>query len=252
MSENYKLGFRSRKNKLTKIYREKAKEAISIIKNEGNVINIESEEKVFFYDLNDSFELCEATLGKYQFRIVHIISKDSIKISLHDNCNETQDFEYKYTIFPKTAINNIVNNIELISYSQNKKSVTAIWKHLERILKLKFHKDDLVQFFGYYQYPVKHIIKLEVSKENTHDQFWRTLRSISTGLMVGNIISMNELSRTYGISESILFEQLKTLKKLGFEIRNSNTNRQIKGDGILIPYRFPTLNKRSLQRLKEL
>jgi DNA (cytosine-5)-methyltransferase 1 len=42
------------------------------------------------------------------------------------------------------------------------------------------------------------------------------------------------------------------LKTIGFEIRSCNTNKQIKEGDYLIPYQFPTLNERSLQRLTEL
>jgi DNA (cytosine-5)-methyltransferase 1 len=253
MPDNYKLGFRSRKSRLTKVYRQKAKEAISKIKNSNKTICRDNEERMFLYDLDDSLELRDASSKKYEFRIIQVILNDSIKILLHDNNHEVQESVYKYTIVPKTITNNaFIDNIELISYSQDKRSITAIWKHLEYILKLKAHKDDLVQFFGYYQYPVKHFIGIDIRDEKHHDPFWRTLQCISTGLLVGKIVEIEELSRSYNISVSVLFEQLKLLKQLGFEIRNSNTNRQIRDNSILIPYRFPTLNKRSLQRLKEL
>jgi len=252
MPDNYKLGFRSRKSNLTKIYRQKAKDAISKIKSFNKNICINKEERTFLYYLDNSLELRLARLEEYEFRIIHIISSGSIKIILRDKNHETQEPAYKYTIIPRATTNTFIDKIELISYSQNKRSVTAIWKHLEYILKSKAHKDDLVQFFGYYQYPVNHFIRMNISDENRHAPFWRTLQCISTGLLVGKIVEIEELSKSYDISASILYEQLRLLKQLGFEIRNSNTNRQIGEGSILIPYRFPTLNKRSLQRLKEL
>jgi DNA (cytosine-5)-methyltransferase 1 len=42
------------------------------------------------------------------------------------------------------------------------------------------------------------------------------------------------------------------LKGLGYEIRNHNTNAQIKKDHILLPYLFPTLNNLSVQLRKKL
>ena len=56
----------------------------------------------------------------------------------------------------------------------------------------------------------------------------------------------------YGVDKKTLLYQLKDIKRLGYEIRNQNTNQQIKDGEILIPYSFPSLNERSLQRLTEL
>ena len=82
--------------------------------------------------------------------------------------------------------------------------------------------------------------------------FWKVLSQISKGYSIGKIIHVNELSSDYGVPKDNLIAELKALKKLGFEIRNHNTNKQIHEGMILIPYTFPSLNERSLQRFTEL
>jgi len=56
----------------------------------------------------------------------------------------------------------------------------------------------------------------------------------------------------FGVPQKELHAILTTMKEIGFEIRNHRTNKQIPAGHILIPYAFPTLNERSLQRLMRL
>ncbi|WP_218576666.1 hypothetical protein, partial [Desulfobacter latus] len=70
--------------------------------------------------------------------------------------------------------------------------------------------------------------------------------------IVGKILPISEISELYNAEAETLISQFQKLKLLGFEIRNHNTNRQIEEGYLLIPYSFPSLNERSLQRLTEL
>jgi DNA (cytosine-5)-methyltransferase 1 len=114
-------------------------------------------------------------------------------------------------------------------------------------------KDDLVQLFGYYQYKNAFSISMSFSSEELNSSaFWRVVRLATSGYGVGLIHPIDELADIYGVTQEELLEVLSEMKSLGFEIRNHRTNKQIPAGHILVPYSFPTLNERSLQRLTRL
>ncbi|WP_293146061.1 hypothetical protein [Okeania sp. SIO3I5] len=49
-----------------------------------------------------------------------------------------------------------------------------------------------------------------------------------------------------------IFDYLQCLRKIGYEVRNHNTNPQILPGEYLIPYFFPTLTPKSVQLRKNL
>ena len=125
--------------------------------------------------------------------------------------------------------------------------------YLELLVRSHYHKDDLVQLFGYYQYSNNYSITLEYINSGLEaDPFWKVLGKISKFNIVGKINRIKEISTLYDTEEETLISQFQKLKSLGFEIRNHNTNQQIEEGYLLIPYSFPSLNERSLQRLTEL
>ena len=139
------------------------------------------------------------------------------------------------------------------SFSSNLHSITAIWKYLESLVKKYYHKDDLIQLFGYYQYSNNYLINIEYNNSSLDtDAFWKILKNIIKVNIVGKILPISEISELYNTEAETLISQFQKLKLLGFEIRNHNTNRQIEEGYLLIPYSFPSLNERSLQRLTEL
>jgi DNA (cytosine-5)-methyltransferase 1 len=71
-------------------------------------------------------------------------------------------------------------------------------------------------------------------------------------LSVGVIHATTAIAEMFNISEKELSTIFISMKQIGFEIRNHRTNRQIPMGSILIPYAFPSLNERSLQRLTSL
>jgi hypothetical protein len=71
-------------------------------------------------------------------------------------------------------------------------------------------------------------------------------------LAVGMPLHINEISDVFQLKNNSFKKSIKALKAAGYEIRNHNTNSQLDVDCYLIPYQFPTLNERSLQRLTSL
>jgi len=255
LPESTQLGFRARKNKLTKIYAQKAEEAIAGLPKKSLVDKIPNSSKTGDrYILRDDFTLVPASGSDWYYSFDHEIRGGQISIAVTD-ITAGSDVRYHYKIEPKrkAAHQQMVSSIMMQSFSYNHQSVTALWKYLERLMQKYFHKDDLVQFFGYYQYSNNYSIQLRLNaSELSQRPFWKILTQVSQGALVGNIYSISEISAAYGVDENTLLSELKTMKRLGYEIRNQNTNQQIKAGELLIPYSFPSLNERSLQRLTEL
>ena len=75
-------------------------------------------------------------------------------------------------------------------------------------------------------------------------------------IIEGDIISKElttaKLAELWEVEESLVLENAKWLRTLGYEIRNNHTNPQIPEGVWLIPYKFPTLLPESVQRNKTL
>lgn len=255
LPESFELGFRARKSKLTEIYSQKAAEAISKIVVDNEEMQKVSDIGKAYCTLTDDFVLLNSQSSeKWDYCFEHTISKGSLFIKLWDR-TENGCLQYRYSVTPSTSVQSrpLVGSIVMESFSSNPLSITAIWKYLESLVKIHFHKDDLVQLFGYYQYSNNYSIILECKASSLRsDPLWTVLSEISQSSFVGRITHINDIVDVYGIDEHSLISQLRKLKSLGFEIRNHNTNKQIKMNHVLIPYSFPSLNERSLQRFTEL
>ncbi len=255
LPDEIELGFRARKSKLTKVYENKAKDAISkLFSQTQRKTDSVYHKKDVFCKLKPDFLLELSNQLDWDYCFEHEIESERISIRMWDT-SRSDEVKYHYLIESakkKHASSNIFK-ISMYSFSKNYNSITAIWKYLEYLLKQNFHKDDLVQLFGYYQYPSNYKASLKIDAlDLKHDCFWQVISEISRGSLVGSIRPISEVANTYKIDERSLLLQLKRLKKLGYEIRNNNTNKQIKNGNLLIPYPFPSLNERSLQRLTEL
>lgn len=256
LPENKQLGFRARRSMLTKIYSKKAKEAIEKLPNRELIDNSPTSYKAGdHYILREDFVLEQAHGNEWDYYFDHEIKDGIVDISVRDSTAEVSEVKYRYVIEPtsKLSHNPMISRITIYSFSSNHRAVTASWKYLELLIKKYFHKDDLVQFFGYYQYSNNYSILLSLEDEKlAKDPFWRVLVNITQGNLVRNIHSLREISMAYGVDEDTMLCELKNIKSLGYEIRSHNTNQQIKAGELLVPYSFPSLNERSLQRLTEL
>lgn len=129
----------------------------------------------------------------------------------------------------------------------------GLWKIYEYYVKKYLVKDDLVQLFGYYQYKKVFSFTMKLLDESLMtDAFWDTVKRVTMGVGVGEIVSAPELTFSLGLSSDDELFCPQNDEKIGYEIRNHKTNQQIRKGMVLIPYPFPTLNERSLQRLTRL
>lgn len=254
MPNSYKLGFRARKNHLTKIYAKKASEAIARLPKNTQEKTLKSKGKIFGKTTN-SFQLLQVTsMETADFIIEHSIQDKHWVLDLYE-LNNSSIIKYEISISNNQSLNKQteLQSILLRSFSDMPISILGLWKYLEILVKQHGHKDDLVQLFGYYQYKNNYSININFLEPLLSDQvFWKVFSQVSTGICVGKILPIEEISHHYKISNDQLISKLTDLKNLGYEIRNHNTNKQIRKGMILIPYSFPSLNERSLQRFTEL
>ncbi|UJP05123.1 MAG: DNA cytosine methyltransferase [Nitrosomonas sp.] len=254
LAETQKLGFRTRKSALTAVYKKKADEHI---KQNKHVLN-----KVIRNQKNKSSGETVRYLTN-DFRLLKIETSGSSKFNFKFDFNDSQ---WKVLAWQEIDNSNAFSiSIELTQLQQNllgtrivylesscisSESLLALWKFFEEATRDHTYNDDLIQFFGYYQYRQIANMKMTVDNnllENNH--FWNVISQVSNGLCIGKTLHVDELCDYFKSNKEQLKEALVEMKSLGFEIRNHNTNKQIKTDHYLIPYAFPTLNERSLQRL---
>jgi len=257
LSDDQKLGFRKRKSALTEIYKNKANLQISKNKtlenDETKKHNGEIIGSSICY-LSTDFKLSEeAKLKSDTYRFDFDFTNIEWKIILSDKNTKLSAYVITIELTPEQQNSIGTKKITLQSNSCNPKSLLALWKFLERSIMSYAHKDDLIQLFGYYKYRTTTNLYMSIHDESlkTND-FWRVASLVTKGVSVGTTIHIDQLIACYGLGKERLRQVLFEMKTIGFEIRNKSTNKQIKEDHYLVPYPFPTLNERSLQRLTEL
>lgn len=253
LSHDQKLGFRARKSSLTEVYKSKASKSIDSKYTNEKYAFYESQSGCCDLYLTDSFQLVKDNqINAIKYRFKYSINNEIWEIECNKEGSNDKSKKYCISIKLSASQKKVTQTTELhlISKDESAASVLALWKFLELKLRELVHKDDLIQLFGYYQYKQASHFKFKQFKKELHDQsFWSVVEFITKGIGVGKTLGVNELSDCYGVNKDQLLNVLKNLKDIGFEIRSNNTNNQIPVDNYLIPYQYPTLNERSLQRL---
>ena len=259
LPENKQLGFRKRKRQLTKIYAQKAKEGIRFLnKSKSNTSLVKKstrKEEVVRY-LSDNFTWSKRQTSKG--------IKINIKYELNDDCweiiaqiDERQENPNKFVIdiLPCWGNENWVletDKVKLCAKQLDIRLFTALWKAFEEKLIQLTGMADLVQLSGYYQYSPKITGIMNFERELKADTLWRILQSSVNGIGVAKQLSASELASLWAVEAENIFPYLQSLRSIGYEVRNHNTNSQIPQDKYLIPYAFPTLTPKSVQLRKSL
>lgn len=248
------LGFRTRKRQLTNRYQQIAREAISKLEREKVEPNILGRHTPFY--INSRLELSEANNGGTKLFIDSIIDNQVWKVTIHD-----REERYKNETAPiTTKISPVIahewpfkfSSIELRLSSPKLLSYLAAWKFVELEIKECLGYADLVQFAGYYQYLPTINVSTELSSSIDNNAEWRLIKALGTNKLVGIERSVEELVNILDSKPSAIKEAMRKLKLYGYEIRNKNTNPQIKSNHYIIPYAFPTLTYRKVQFTKGL
>lgn len=256
MPESYELGFRQRKSELTAIYAGKAAYALANGSTQANTLDspkLIKQSWTEFYTLRDDFRLrpvLSEENADYTARFN--LTPNEWIVELADVVATADIKHYEIAIYPPLGAGGKEQKqivTRLVSHSSKPGSLVTVWKIYEQLVQQYLLKDDLVQLFGYYQYKLTYSIKMTLIDDLCNDPFWRTVKMVTSGCGVGTITPISEFINLYELStEDELLACLRKMKEIGYEIRNHRTNKQIKNGMILIPYAFPTLNERSLQR----
>lgn len=248
MESNYKLSFNSYKRKLSRKYYKEAELKLSKIKdNSSNTLSNQHR----FVTLDSKLEFKVGTENNSSFEYNFKVISSKIVLNLKDNdknSNEKKVSDIKINL--SEAILNKYDQIRLIDSSQSFYSYTAMWKALEYELSIHKIKGDLVQLNGYYQYPPK----MHITGEFTEDfpVNLRLIQAIISNEVTSKLLTIDQLAEIVGMNSNELKINLHTLKDMGYEIRNENTNVQIPQGHWMIPYAFPTLSNLSVQMYKRL
>lgn len=245
LDDSEELTFRKRKRQLTAIYRKKAQMAIESIK-ENRTVLLNSH--TYFCIVTDNFDFKEVKAKEAQYRVDVSWGKTlDISITPIDGAKKEE------TIIVDIEANDgawilEVSKIRLIAYDDDLMSLTVAWKALDHELIINSIKADIVQLNGYYQYVPK--MKCSCVKLPEHP-YRKVLFSIVAGENVANIVSTETMANAWSVKPNDVLKIAEYLRRLGYEIRNHNTNPQIEEGNWLIPYAFPTLIPQSVQLRKK-
>lgn len=256
MPDSYQLGFRQRKAALTHVYAKKAQIAIARSKPSTPPIKLPSRVS-YNFSIDPDLRLTAGLRSrKAEFKVsFRVLKGNNWRATLSDAHSKTQAIKYRITISPPSFMGQMNNcsTTSFLSTSSSHRSLCGLWRAFELFASQYLSKDDLIQLFGYYQYRNRFTIQMHLdNKPLKRNCFWNIVSLITAGQCVGSVMPIAELASQYDVSTDTLVPVFAELKSLGYEIRNHNTNKQIPQGSFLIPYSFPTLNERSLQRLTRL
>ena len=262
LSEHQPLGFRTRKRALTEQYAAKARAAIAVLLSDPQdekPLRVSPVEEVRY--LTDKFALADdATHGSFPLRLRYdyngttlVIRAEPFPVAITGN----EGFSYTIAIAPAQNIDwhLPIDNAVLRGVGDEGFLFTALWKALEERIALLSGVDDLVQLSGYYQYSPKVEARMEVeggSREADIPMVWRILCQVVGGAGVAVQLSEASFAERWQVAEADVLPALHALRTWGYEVRSRSTNPQITVGEYLIPYAFPTLTPRSVQRRKKL
>lgn len=246
LDEHEQLSFRSRKRKLTGVYRKKAELAIKELVNEEKVL---PSSRNYYCRMGLDFEFKEVNVDEADFE-VRVLWNEDLQIEIHELDKSNTDECISIQVTPRDNRWSLgINKVNLKVYSKGTVAFTAVWKAFEYELTENAIKADLVQLNGYYQYQSKLVCECTTSG---HIIYGDVLKKIVSGENIATIVTTMQLAESWNVRESQIMEIAEYLKSVGYEIRNNITNPQI-GDGHwLIPYAFPTLTQLSVQQTKKL
>jgi DNA (cytosine-5)-methyltransferase 1 len=251
--KDLELGFRSRKRLLTQIYQDKAKSAISNWQKPDKIPK--QELKNYTASITDQFDFFETTEKQNNGFNVFLRFTSDLEIyllNIKHNIDDITNLRQYYSITIRPNKNNTwvleYDKITAYNYSTNKLSYTALWKAIDKELKDCFLKADLVQLYGYYQYKPR--INCEFNCDNNNELAF--LIPVVNGKLTRKLTNIKDLAFLWNLSKDDVVNKAIIMRKLGYEIRNHNTNPQISKNDWLIPYPFPTLTPLSVQLRKSI
>lgn len=242
LEELEKLTFRKLKSEKTKQYFEKASTAIDNAKQKPKH---DISAKKYKVELTHNFKIKDNPNSDVEIKFKPTNKKWLFELSRNENKKEL--FRVELRRISKSPLFLSVNEVHLISNSDILTDYTILWKVFDQTLAENHVKADLVQLNGYYQYTNDMLFSFIKADSGLKSIAWKMLELILIDPTIGQIKNINQFVTNYGIRRDEVIECFYELRKIGFEIRNCNTNPEISEDDFLIPYRFPTLTPLSVQ-----
>lgn len=245
MSSKYKLQFNSYKRKLSRAYYRKAEEQLK-------------SQKINHHQTITNHDHSTSLTDNLTFSVDKANSNYSYKVrTFNNNLNITVNGTTTVKDYIQVTLHLLeplgpqrINTINLKSTANDLVSYAVMWKALDHEL-IEYHlKGDLVQLNGYYQYDPK--MKIEAHIPHGFPISKQLMHMILSNDITAKPFMPNTIAHLLNIDTSTLKAQFISLKKIGYEIRNHNTNAQIPVGQWMIPYAFPTLTNLSVQQYKEL
>lgn len=247
LEESEKLSFRNIKRERTKQYIMKAATALGT---HTKFHRIEPVKKEYRAKLGQIFQIDYSS--PTDVKIKFSPERDKWTFEMEKAGQVDKMYEIVITRQKKVPLFHSVNEIHLISFSDTLTDYTLVWKIFEIALVENGVKADLVQLNGYYQYANDISYNFTSHGVTKSSKIWKLIELVLRDPTIAKIRHISEWEVRYGISREEIIEGFHTLRKIGFEIRNSNTNEEMPEDSYLVPYKFPTLTPLSVQLKKSL
>lgn len=261
------LGFRQRKRQLTEIYAQKAKAALA--KLAVDIAHLHVPEKLASTSSTNCVTDGQAVrFLSTDFAWTEQKVPDSVKINLKYNLNNScwtitaqtsddwqEENQYVLDVCPGWGYEDWVlgtGKVKLCANGIDRRLFTALWKAFEEKVIEFTGMADLVQLSGYYQYNARISGVLTLHPSLKVEPLWRVVECVVRGIGVATQLSAQGLASLWAVNVDDIFSYLQSLRSMGYEVRNYNTNPQLNKGEYLIPYGFPTLTPRSVQLRKQL
>jgi len=256
LESNEELGFRKRKRELTDRYGSKAKQAL--VSYDAELAKIKATAPRSYYArVSDNFEWSEYDANPFSngLKVTFLPSSHNwvIYVGRQDKIGADHR-RLSIIIRPRVGItwNLGVEEVCLHASELEPEMFTALWKAFESELIRGNFKADLVQLNSYYQYQPKLAASVEFMTSTAVPPEWLVVQAVTAGKGVRETASSLKIALDWSVEPEQVLEYALFLRKLGFEVRNWNTNPQIPEGHFLIPYHFPTLTSLSVQLRKSL
>ena len=273
-----KLGFRQRKRKLTAVYARKAREAIALQLATGKLAATPTPTSRFqgvavrFLSADFSWSETQIPNSTKIYLKYDLGCENSWAIAAAQHETHTNQHDYTIEIIPASsqedwglAAKRVLLHAEELNWHQ----FTALWKAFEEKVIERSPLADLVQLSGYYQYKPRIKARLSFATRlnigtsleaisgqersgESREEFWRVVQCVVGGIGVGQQLDAQQMALLWGVGVDRVFSYLQSLRRMGYEVRNHNTNIQISRGEYLIPYPFPTLTPKSVQLHRKL
>jgi DNA (cytosine-5)-methyltransferase 1 len=252
LAEDDELGFRGRKRLLTQLYQQRA--AVSRRRCAATPSNrVTPTPRTYRARWGDDFELVEDPNAETGIWVDVGGTPDCWKVrASHERVPGPTAFAVTLTPNSNVEWPTRLERIELWGDRLDEVLFAAVWRALDAELTRHAGLADLVQLNGFYRNCQAVVCSLTFGLAEKPNTVWKALAGVLQRRGVGTTLTTRKLAVAWELEVKQVKPFAKFLRLLGYEVRSSNTNRQIGPGRFLVPYPFPTLTPKSVQGRKPL